>query len=81
MGTVLAILQNYLEVKATDGKTAAFTLSEKTTLFKGRTKAMAKDLEAGDRVVVTRTGDKAPFVAKEVRLGSVPARTRSATKQ
>ena len=35
MGTVSAIHQNYLEVKATDGKTAAFTLSEKTTLFKG----------------------------------------------
>lgn len=81
MGTVSAIHENHLEVKATDGKTVAFTLSEKTKFLMGKTKATVKDLKVGDRVVVTGTGDKAPFAAKEVRLGSVPARTGSATKQ
>jgi hypothetical protein len=34
MGTVSAIHENHLEVKTTDGKTVAFTLSEKTKLLK-----------------------------------------------
>jgi hypothetical protein len=71
MGTVSAIHDNALEVKGIDGKTSAISLTDKTRIVQGTTVMKTTDIKAGDRVVVTATGGgKAPFVAKEVRLGT-----------
>lgn len=74
MGTVSVRHENQLEVKATDGKTSAITLNEKTKILRGTAKATVEDIKTGDRVVVSATETKGPggeivFVAKEVRLG------------
>jgi len=72
MGTIAAIHDTSVDVKATDGKTSTITLNDKTRILRGTTAMKIADLKAGDRVVVTATGGgKDPFVAKEVRLGGV----------
>jgi hypothetical protein len=73
MGTVSAVHQNHIEVKATDGKTSMFTMNEKTRLWRGNAKVNADAIKVGERVVVTaiETKDKdgkALMVANEVRL-------------
>ena len=74
MGTIAAIHDNSVEVKATDGKMSTVTLNDKTKILRGTTAVKLADLKAGDRVVVTATGGgKTPFVAKQIRLGGAPA--------
>jgi len=73
MGTVSAVNQNHIEVKATDGKTSIFTMNEKTRVLRGNAEVSADAIKAGERVVVTaiETKDKdgkALMVANEVRL-------------
>ena len=47
--------------------------------FGAASAALAADLKAGDRVVVTATGGgKDPFVAKEVRVGAATAAAKTA---
>ncbi len=81
MGTVAAIHENHLEVKAADGKESAITLNEKTTILRDKAKLTAADIKVGNRVVVvaTETKDKdgkTTLVAKEVRLGTAAASAR-----
>ena len=78
MGTVTALRENHLEVTATDGKTSTLTLNDKTRILRGRAKAKADDIKAGERVVVTATetkgkDGKATLVATEVRLSAANA--------
>jgi hypothetical protein len=74
MGTVSAIHDNQLEVKATDGKVSTISWNDKTKILHGTMAMKAADLKAGDRVVVTATGGgKDPFVAKEIRVGAATA--------
>lgn len=73
MGTVTALHENHLEVKATDGKTSMITLNEKTRVLRGKIKAKALDIKSGERVVVTATekkgkDGKSVLIATEVRL-------------
>ncbi len=73
MGTVAALHENHLEVKAADGKTTAVTLDDKTKILRGKTKAATQDIKPGERVVVTameRKGadGKVEMLATEVRL-------------
>ena len=73
MGTVSAVRDHQLDVKATDGKTSTITVNDKTKILHGTMAMQAADLKAGDRVVVTATGGgKDPFVAKEIRIGAAP---------
>ena len=75
MGTVAAMHGNALDVKGTDGKLSTISLTDKTKIMQGTTVMKTTDIKAGDRVVVIASGGgRAPFVAKEVRLGT-PART------
>jgi hypothetical protein len=70
MGTLSAVHENSVEVKATDGKLSTITLNDKTKILRGTTAMKLADLKAGDRVVVTATGGgKDPFVAKEIKVG------------
>jgi hypothetical protein len=73
MGTVSAVHQNHVEVKATDGKMSMFTMNEKTRVLRGSAKVSPDAIKIGERVVVTaiETKDKdgkALMVANEVRL-------------
>ena len=82
MGTIAAMHDNSVEVKATDGKMSTITLNDKTKIRRGTTAITAADLKAGDRVVVTATGGgKTPFVAKEIRLGGAAAAKPAAAKK
>jgi hypothetical protein len=73
MGTVATLHDNHLEVKATDGKSAAITLNEKTKILRGRTRAKPEDIKPGERVVVTAMETKGKdgktmMIATEIRL-------------
>ena len=75
MGTVSAIHENHLEVKATDGKTATMTITEKTKVVRGKTAMKPADIRPGDRVVVTATetkgkDGKTSVVANQIQLGT-----------
>jgi hypothetical protein len=77
MGTVSAVHQNHLEVKATDGRLSLFTMNEKTRVLRGNAKAGADTIKVGERVVVmaieTKDKDgKSLMVASEVRLAAAP---------
>ena len=79
MGTVSAIHGNALDVKGTDGKTSTISLTDKSRIIQGTMVVKASDIKTGDRVVVTATGGgKAPFVAKEVRLGAAAQAPKAA---
>jgi hypothetical protein len=75
MGTVTALHENHLEVKATDGKTSTIVLNEKTKILRGKGSVKSEDIKPGERVVVTAMetkgqDGKATMVATEVRLGA-----------
>ena len=75
MGTVSAIHENHLEVKATDGKTATMTITEKTKVVRGKTAMKPSDIRTGDRVVVTATetkgkDGKTSLVVNQIQLGT-----------
>jgi hypothetical protein len=81
MGTVSAIHDNHLEVKATDGKTVAVTLNDKTSILRDKAILTAADIKVGDRVVIaaTQTKDKdgkAEFIATQVKLGTATTAAR-----
>lgn len=78
MGTVSAIHENHLEVKATDGKTATMTITEKTKVVRGKTAIKLADIRTGDRVVVTATetkgkDGKTSLVVNQIQLGTATA--------
>lgn len=82
MGTLTALHENHLEVKATDGKISTITLNEKTKVLRGKATVKADDIKPGERVVVTAMeikgkDGKTTMVATEVRLG---AATTAASK-
>lgn len=82
MGTVTAIHDNALEVKATDGKTTTISLNDKTKIVHGKMAIKAADIKAGDRVVVTASGGgKDPFVAKQVQIGAAVPAAKTTTKK
>lgn len=77
MGTVVAIRDATLEVKTTDGRTAATVLNDKTKVFKGAQAVKRTTIHDGDWVVVTTmamkgSDGKAMLVAEEIRLGTSP---------
>ena len=81
MGTLSAVHENSVDVKATDGKQSTITLNEKTKILRGTTAVKLAELKAGDRVVVTATGGgKDPFVAKEIKVGGAMAAKTAAKK-
>jgi hypothetical protein len=74
MGTLAAVHDNSVDVKATDGKTTTIMLNDKTKILHGTMAMKTADLKTGDRVVVTATGGgKDPFVAKEIKIGAATA--------
>jgi hypothetical protein len=73
MGTVIMRDHNRLEVKTTDGKTVTITLTDKTSILRGKNKVSTADLQPGERVVVNVGAGKEPLTAREVKLGVAKA--------
>ena len=75
MGTVAALHEHRLEVKATDGKRVSINVDEKTKVIHGTMAMKVADIKVGERVVVTAmekkgTDGKATLTASEIRLGA-----------
>ena len=70
MGTVTTRHENHLEVRTKDGKTVTITLTEKTSIVRGKQKLDLSALKEGERVVVDVGNGKAPMTAREVKLGA-----------
>jgi hypothetical protein len=77
MGTVSVVGPTQLEVKTTDGKVAVVLLDAKTVYEQGSTKADAKALKVGDRVVIegTQATGAKNVTAQKVRIGAAPPAT------
>lgn len=80
MGTVAVIHENHLEVKATDGKTVAMSLDNKTKVLRGKTALKTADIKVGERVVVSARevkgkDGKTSLIAAQVNLGTVATTT------
>lgn len=75
MGTVAAVDDRRLEVKAVDGKMSVVVLNEKTKIVMGKMEHTIADVKVGERVVVTATevkgkDGKGTLIAKQVALGT-----------
>ena len=77
MGTVSVVSPTQLEVKTTDGKVAVVLLDARTVYEQGSTKADAKTLKVGDRVVIegTQATGAKNVTAQKVRIGAAPPAT------
>ena len=69
MGTVAAITQTNITVKATDGKTQVVQLTPGTKYLRGTHAMSLKEIKAGDRVVIHATKKGGQLVAAEVKAG------------
>ena len=78
MGTVAKVEKERLEVKATDGKTVSFALSDKTRVERGGAESKASALKVGDRVVVEYEEAGSTRAATKIRVGA--PRTPGAAK-
>lgn len=75
IGTVSAVTPTQIEVKTTDGKTAAVSVTPKTVYQHDKAKVEFSALKVGNRVVIEGTqADGAKTVtAQTVRIGTVSA--------
>lgn len=71
IGTVAAVTQTNITVKATDSKTQVVQLTPGTKYLKGTHAVSLKDIKVGDRVVIHATKDGVRLVAAEVKAGDV----------
>lgn len=83
MGTISAVQNGQLTVKATTGKSSTILLNEKTKVLMGKMTQKLADIKVGDRVVVTATDvkgkdGKTVLVAKQVNLPAATGATKRA---
>lgn len=72
MGTISAVTDSQIEIKATDGKTVVIALDAKTVYRHGKAKADVKMLKVGERVVVeaVQAKDAKVMTAKTVQMAA-----------
>ncbi|WP_263417732.1 DUF5666 domain-containing protein [Terriglobus albidus] len=70
MGTVVAITENSLTVKATNGTTQMVVLNSQTKYAKGTSVIAQKDVKVGDHVVVHAAKKRDQLIAAEIKLGT-----------
>ena len=78
MGSVSAVHEHSLDLKATDGTSLTFVVDEKTKISHDKMAMTLADIKRGDRVVVTasekkHSGGKLIWTALQIRLGTAPA--------
>ncbi|HEY4357244.1 MAG TPA: DUF5666 domain-containing protein [Acidobacteriaceae bacterium] len=69
IGTVTSVTDASISVKGSDGKTQTVALVAATKYLKGEKAITAKDIKAGDRVVIHATKKGEQLVAAEVKIG------------
>lgn len=69
MGTVTMAAANHVMIRSTAGRDHTITLKRTTKILRGTKTVTLQDLKEGMRVVITATGDKEPYDAKEIKLG------------
>jgi hypothetical protein len=71
MGTVTAMTDTSISVKAMDGKVQTVALTTGTKYLRGETSVTLKDIKIGDHIVIHATGKPDHLVAAEVKLGTM----------
>ncbi len=69
IGTVSTVTESSITVTATDGKSVAVTLTPQTTFTKEGKAITAKEIKAGDRVVIHAKKNGEKLEATSVQLG------------
>lgn len=69
MGTVTAMTDTSISVKAMDGKIQTVALTGGTKFLRGETAVTLKDIKVGSHIVVHATGKLDHLAAVEVKLG------------
>ena len=77
MGTVTALTETTITVKATDGKTQTVAVTSDTKYSKAQAAVTLKDIKVGDHVVIhaTKKGDQ--LNAAEVKVGAMMMKGKS----
>jgi hypothetical protein len=70
MGTIQSLEEGVLHVDTTEGKRLSFALMKDTEILRGDASVTAKDLVAGERVVVVFVEEKEEKQARRVLVGS-----------
>ncbi len=70
MGTVTAITDHSLSVKARDGATKTVEFDSETKFVKGDAAATVKDVQIGSRVVIHAHNHDSSLHAAEVKIGT-----------
>lgn len=74
MGTVTAVTDTSISVKAMDGKVQTVAVTSGTKYLRGETHATLRDVKVGDHIVIHATGKPDHLVASEVKLGMMKQR-------
>ena len=78
-GTVTSVTDSQIVVQTTTKQTRTIPITDKTMIMKGETHLTAKDIKAGDRVVIDV--DKKSKMATEIKVGvstAAPAKPAAA---
>ncbi len=71
MGTVTAMTDTGISVKAMNGKVQTVAFTSGTKYLRGETFVTLKDIKVGDHIVIHVTGKPDHLVATEVKLGTM----------
>ena len=73
-GIITMVDSKDMEIKSTDGNTVSILVRSGTKYLKGKTRVTASDLSVGIRVEVDVDTEGDRLVAREVRIGTAPAK-------
>ncbi len=71
MGTVIAMTDTSISVKARNEKVQTVALTSGTKYLRGETSVTLKDIKVGEHIVIHATGKPDHLVAAEVKLGTM----------
>lgn len=80
MGTITMAATDHVMLKTTDGKEVTVKVAANTKVMQGQQVVKIESLIAGTRVVITASGEKAPYTAKLIQVGAIPKATPTAKK-
>ncbi len=70
MGTVTLAAADHVMLRTTDGKDHRITMNGATKVIRGTMAMKVADLKPGTRVVINATGDKEPYLARAIQVGT-----------
>ena len=75
MGTVAAVTDTGVSVKAMNGTVQTVALTADTKYLRGDSAVAAKDIKVGDHIVIHATGKADHLIASEVKVGAMKMTT------